>query len=202
MKRITLPIVALAAVVAGTAALAQNPPAPPARPTEPGRPATPAPAPRVATPPVHVYGPYGEFYTPRVDIEAVREAQREAQRAMSEVSRIDMDRVREESRAAMEASRVEMDRAREEMRIAMQDARPYSFSMPAIAPMTPMPAMPPIHLNFGSDRLDRLTPPAAWAQSDPADSIYRQARDVLNRGDWGRAARMFSDIQKNYPKSV
>ena len=39
-------------------------------------------------------------------------------------------------------------------------------------------------------------------QGDPADSLYRTARDVLNRGDYGRAARMFNDLQKNYPKSA
>jgi HEAT repeat protein len=32
--------------------------------------------------------------------------------------------------------------------------------------------------------------------------LYRTAREVLNRGDWGRAARMFADLQKNYPKSA
>src|SRR5579885_348246 len=52
------------------------------------------------------------------------------------------------------------------------------------------------------DRFDRITAPPAWAPNDPADSIYRVARELLNRGDWGRAARMFADIQKNYPNSA
>jgi hypothetical protein len=39
-------------------------------------------------------------------------------------------------------------------------------------------------------------------QPDPADSLYRVARDLLGRGDWGRAARLFKDIGAKYPKSA
>ena len=52
------------------------------------------------------------------------------------------------------------------------------------------------------DRLERQMPAPSWAPADPADSLYRLARDVVIRGDWGRAARLFADIQKNYPKSA
>lgn len=45
-------------------------------------------------------------------------------------------------------------------------------------------------------------PPEPWAQGDPADSVYRVARDAINRGDYGRAARLFADIAKQFPKSV
>ena len=45
--------------------------------------------------------------------------------------------------------------------------------------------------------------PAPWfIQGDPADSLYRLAHDVLNRGDYGRAAQMFKEIAQKYPKSV
>jgi hypothetical protein len=43
---------------------------------------------------------------------------------------------------------------------------------------------------------------AAWAQGDPADSLYRPARDALNRGDYRRAAEMFRRIRTQYPKSA
>ncbi len=46
------------------------------------------------------------------------------------------------------------------------------------------------------------SPPAAWAQGDPADSVYRVARDALNRGDYGRAARLFANITQTFPKSA
>ncbi|HEV8234326.1 MAG TPA: outer membrane protein assembly factor BamD, partial [Gemmatimonadaceae bacterium] len=51
------------------------------------------------------------------------------------------------------------------------------------------------------DFTDRL-PPEPWAQGDPADSVYRAARNALNNGEYGRAARLFADISKNYPKSA
>jgi HEAT repeat protein len=46
------------------------------------------------------------------------------------------------------------------------------------------------------------TPRAAWAPNDPADSLYRVAREHLNRGDYRRAASLFGDISKRYPTSV
>lgn len=59
-----------------------------------------------------------------------------------------------------------------------------------------------------STRIDRpgdgsraATPPPAWAPADPADSLYRQARDLLNRGDYRRAAQLFRDIAQRFPKS-
>ena len=45
-------------------------------------------------------------------------------------------------------------------------------------------------------------PPSAWAHDDPADSLYRLARETLNRGDYRRAASLFGDITKRFPTSV
>jgi HEAT repeat protein len=66
--------------------------------------------------------------------------------------------------------------------------------MPALAPAAPRP--------FGgvSDGFSRPSP--QWIQGDPADSAYRFAHDVLNRGDYGRAAVLFRDIAAKYPKSA
>jgi HEAT repeat protein len=47
----------------------------------------------------------------------------------------------------------------------------------------------------------RTSPPAPWAAADPADSLYRQARDLLNRGDYRRAAQLFRDLTQRFPKS-
>ena len=44
-------------------------------------------------------------------------------------------------------------------------------------------------------------PPAPWAQSDPADSLYRVAREALNRGDYRRAAQLFNDLTRRFPNS-
>jgi tetratricopeptide (TPR) repeat protein len=52
----------------------------------------------------------------------------------------------------------------------------------------------------GSDFATR--PPAAWADADPADSLYRRAREELNRGDYATAARSFARIASDFPRSV
>jgi HEAT repeat protein len=44
--------------------------------------------------------------------------------------------------------------------------------------------------------------PQGWAQSDPADSLWRVAREQLNRGDYRRAAAMFKEIPNKYSTST
>lgn len=46
------------------------------------------------------------------------------------------------------------------------------------------------------------TPLAAWAQQDPADQIYREARRELNRRRYAIAADLFASIYKKYPRST
>ena len=46
------------------------------------------------------------------------------------------------------------------------------------------------------------SPPAAWAQQDPADQTYRDARRELNRGRFAIAADLFAGIYKKYPRST
>lgn len=46
------------------------------------------------------------------------------------------------------------------------------------------------------------TPPAAWVKDDPADSLYRAAREALNRNDYHRAASLFELIAARYPNSA
>src|SRR5687768_3677007 len=45
-------------------------------------------------------------------------------------------------------------------------------------------------------------PPQAWAQKDPADSLYRLARQTLNRGEYRRASQLFGDISQRFPNSA
>jgi HEAT repeat protein len=52
-----------------------------------------------------------------------------------------------------------------------------------------------------SDQSDPL-PPAPWAKADPADSLYRLAREALSRGDYKRAAEIFHRIPERYPQSA
>ncbi len=44
-------------------------------------------------------------------------------------------------------------------------------------------------------------PRPAWAPQDPADSLYRAARDALNRDDYARAADLFERIFREHPQS-
>jgi tetratricopeptide (TPR) repeat protein len=55
------------------------------------------------------------------------------------------------------------------------------------------------------DRFDRTAsalPPEPWAAKDPADSLYRLAREALSRGDYKRAAEIFHRIPERYPQSA
>ncbi|HEY7613258.1 MAG TPA: HEAT repeat domain-containing protein [Gemmatimonadales bacterium] len=44
-------------------------------------------------------------------------------------------------------------------------------------------------------------PPPSWLQNDPADSLYRAAREALNRREYQRAADLFARIPERFPKS-
>src|SRR3954464_3244557 len=57
--------------------------------------------------------------------------------------------------------------------------------------------------NFVSlDRQDAPLPPEPWAKADPADSLYRLAREAMGRGDYKRAAEIFHRISQRYPQSA
>lgn len=46
-------------------------------------------------------------------------------------------------------------------------------------------------------------PPALSADAqDPADGVYRQAREALNRSDYARAVELFAQIRARYPRSA
>jgi TolA-binding protein len=44
-------------------------------------------------------------------------------------------------------------------------------------------------------------PPAPWADADPADSLYRAGNEAINRGEYRRAATIFAEITRRFPKS-
>src|SRR6185436_13676565 len=56
---------------------------------------------------------------------------------------------------------------------------------------------------WGADVEQFATQPRApWQADDPADSLYKAAREQLNRGDFRTAARSFARILEQYPKST
>ena len=56
-------------------------------------------------------------------------------------------------------------------------------------------------LNMGFRGDFNVTVPAGWAKQDVADSLWRQARELVNRGEYGQAAQAFRSIPQRYPNS-
>jgi HEAT repeat protein len=74
-------------------------------------------------------------------------------------------------------------------------ALPTSFVMPA-SHSAPLQAVE----QAAEPRIAEV-PPAPWADADPADSLYRAGREAINREDYRRAATIFNDISRRFPKS-
>ncbi|MBX6362305.1 MAG: HEAT repeat domain-containing protein [Gemmatimonadetes bacterium] len=55
---------------------------------------------------------------------------------------------------------------------------------------------------WGGGRRMATVPPPPWRQGDPADSLYRSARQALNDGDYRRAAQLFAEVASRYPRSA
>ena len=47
----------------------------------------------------------------------------------------------------------------------------------------------------------RVSAPAPWAHQDVADSAYRVARELFNRGEYGQAVQAFRSLPTRYPNS-
>jgi HEAT repeat protein/TolA-binding protein len=153
----------------------------------------------------------------RIDQNQIREMTLQAQQMAREASRIDQEQVREIARQAeqmaRETSRIDTEQLREQAAQQARDAMRWMdvWPTPAFAPMAPIAPMPFVtpmpapmvyapRIGVGRDFTDHLAP-APWAQGDPADSVYRIAREALNSGDYGRAARLFNEIVSKYAKS-
>src|SRR5437868_184157 len=72
-----------------------------------------------------------------------------------------------------------------------------------IAPVTVAGATMQLGEEFASlDQQATPLPPEPWAKADPADSLYRLAREAMSRGDYKRAAELFHLIPQRYPQSA
>lgn len=70
-----------------------------------------------------------------------------------------------------------------------------SAQLHAIAPaLAPLAAID-IDLDVG------VEPPELWDEQDPGDSLYRAARQALNRDQYARAAELFRSVRERYPRS-
>jgi TolA-binding protein len=59
-------------------------------------------------------------------------------------------------------------------------------------------------VSWGADAIETFAtqPRAPWQADDPADSLYKAAREQLNRGDYRTAVKSFAQIVQRYPKST
>jgi len=87
----------------------------------------------------------------------------------------------------------ELGRQAEEMALKM------SHLAPRLADI--LPGRMELMFQGQEDAFLRQTPREPWKSDDPADSLYRAAREALNRGEYRRAAQLFSDITQKFPKS-
>jgi TolA-binding protein len=57
------------------------------------------------------------------------------------------------------------------------------------------------HSEFSGATRFATRPAAPWSAADPADSLYRAAREALNRNDYRQAASLFQQLSSRYPDS-
>lgn len=125
----------------------------------------------------------------KVNSEEFRLGIEEARIAAKEVAKMDFERIK-----------LDVEHAKFEALEAMKYARP--FVDVKVQPFVDVKVEPfEFSLRGGRDKFTESRPRRAWASEDPADSVYRLARETLIRGEYRRAAQMFNDIAKKYPRS-
>ena len=139
----------------------------------------------------------------RLAVEAHR-FQFEDLRMLAEPSvRLDADAIRATAAQAAEEARAALHEMRYDL--GPLHLEPLHFEPPHIEPphIEPMHIAPfDVHLGVTQDdAFLRARPRAPWAHEDPADSLYRVAREALNRGEYRRAAQVFNEVTRRYPQS-
>lgn len=190
----TLVNVLMVAIATPLLASAQVPPNP-----------TPAPQPTPAPKPVPAAKPKPstfemdlrmemELMKPKLD--EMRLFAEEARVHALEMSKLDMVDIKIAAEEAKSFALANMDHAR----IEIEAAR--------LADVAHRIEMPDMHFEWSKSMLGKPRdkflegrPRAPWASEDPADSLYRVAREALNRGEYRRAGQLFNEVTKRYPKS-
>lgn len=193
-------LLSLIVLAAATSLSAQTPVRP--RPA-PAPVAKPAPAPQPGRAPRPALAPLArdwEFDFPDpLDFPDIDELHAEAMRSI-DFDRLHGDAMEQGRRAAEEArlkAELHIDNERwniEEMRERAWDQaqRAMEFNWPvrgALAPIAPLAPLP-------------STPRAAWMPGDQADTVYRRARELLNSGEYRRAAAAFREVLSRTPNSA
>jgi HEAT repeat protein len=100
----------------------------------------------------------------------------------------------------LKSSEHAMERARADWEHSRADWE-HSLAPPA----KPFPVVAPFEMSFRSPRASEgfaTMPPAPQRVEDQADSLYKSAREMLNRGEYRRAASMFSELSTRHPNSA
>lgn len=109
----------------------------------------------------------------------------------------------------LDASRLAMEQAQIAKAVAPIAAEAAAQAA-ALAPLAALGAIdaaayaPYDAMSWGSakSRGYRTEAPEPWAQQDPADSLYREARKALSGDAYRKAADLFKTIRQRYPKSA
>lgn len=171
----------VATVAPSTASNAQTPaPAPPTAPTPPV----------IAPPPLPPIAPMDfDFNFPKAD------------RDVDDFS-IDMSDIVEKTLAA--TSKAMKAVSWTDLDVDGITATSVAATARAMSAVTRAITVPAISTSAFDAQFGRITtiPQQAWASADPADSLYRIARETLNRGEYRRASQLFDQITRKYPNSV
>jgi TolA-binding protein len=125
-----------------------------------------------------------------------RAAQRELQSTLRALEAQDRTMQRQNEQLAQQAIRnLEM-----QDRIANRDLEQTIRSAQSAAHADLAHAAEALHSLTRGDL--RVTVPAPWAPQDVADSAWRSARELFNRGEWGQAVQAFRALPTRYPNSA
>jgi len=144
-------------------------------------------------------------------------AQMDRQRELEERQR---DKMREQEERQREMMQEQEERMRQRDLELADRMRERSFELDLATPRALPPEKPslpmaaPLAPDWSANKKESAVPdaldgaflnkrpPASWAPGDPADSLYRIAREALNRGDYRRAAQLFNDLTQRFPGSA
>ncbi len=138
----------------------------------------------------------GRVVAPRPLTEEARELARLQAEMARERSRMESEQVREMGRLqaelARERARINTDEVREMARVQSQMALEQARIATTVNGM---------NYFYRGDAGLATSMPRAWAQGDPADSLYRAAMDVMNKGDYRKAATLLKEIPVKFQYS-
>jgi TolA-binding protein/HEAT repeat protein len=197
MKRLTLMHFSIVAAAVPMLAAAQVQPVPPLPPVQPTRPAAPI-APRA---PRFFEDLEHSLIMPKFELEHSmellnfkNEMQMEAQemRMLSqELAQLDVERLKLDAEELKQSVLLNVPNV-EQLKMAAEDMRHSAvMNLKGLEGFGFRPVEKPLNGR----------PRAPWASEDPADSLYRVAREALNRGEYRRAAQIFNEVTKKYPRS-